>query len=53
MTAAISDVDVTQLSRVRSAATAARRSLLALPHSFRTAADTDEQLVHACSAVLA
>jgi hypothetical protein len=42
-----------QLSSVRRAAAAASRSLLALPHSIRAAALTDEQLVYGCSTVLA
>jgi hypothetical protein len=42
-----------QLSSVRRTTTAASRSLLALPHSIRAAALTDEQLVYGCSTVLA
>ncbi len=42
-----------QLSSVRRAAAAASRSLLALPHSFRAAALTEEQLVYRCPTVLA
>jgi hypothetical protein len=41
-----------QLSAVRRTATAASCSLFALPHSFRTAAVTDEQLVYGRSALL-
>ncbi len=42
-----------QLSSVRRTATAASRSLLALPHSFRPAAVTLEQLVSGRPAILA
>ena len=42
-----------QLASVRRTAAAASRSLLALPHSFRAAALTDEQLVYGCPTVLA
>src|SRR5579863_3311793 len=38
---------------VGSAATTASSSLLALPHSFRAAGLTDEQLVYGCPTVLA
>jgi len=42
-----------QLSSVWRTATAASRSLLALPHLFRAASVTDEQLVYGRSAGLA
>jgi hypothetical protein len=42
-----------QSSGVRSTTTAASCSLFALPHSFRAAAVTDEQLVYGRSALLA
>jgi hypothetical protein len=42
-----------QLSTVRRTAPAASRPLLALPHSFRAAAVTDEQLVYGRSTVQA
>jgi hypothetical protein len=50
----MSDMGISrQSSGVRSTTTTASRSLFALPHSFRAAAVTDEQLVYGRSALLA
>jgi hypothetical protein len=49
----VRDAMLRQLSSVRRTATAASRSLLALPHSFRTAAFTNERLVYRRSAMQA